>query len=80
MVKLDKPEQFLNAEEPIDVTLLGITSSPVKPVQVENAEGPIVVTPLPMVKLDKPEQFLNAEEPIVVTQSPMVTDFNEVLL
>ena len=45
-----KPEQLINALEPIEVTELGITSDPVKPEQPLNAEKPILVRPVAAVK------------------------------
>ena len=46
----------------------------VKPLQSENAQSPIEVTPVGMVTEVKPLQPLNAEFPIDVTPVGMVTE------
>ena len=38
------PVQFMKAPEPMEVTELGIATSPVSPVQPRNADSPIAVT------------------------------------
>ena len=48
IVKEDKPEHPLKAQSPIAVTLFGILIE-VKPVQSENAEFPMLVTPSPII-------------------------------
>ena len=63
---LVKPLQALNAESPIEVTLLPMVTL-VKPLQPRKAAEPIVVTPLPIVTLVSPLQSSNAELPIEVT-------------
>ena len=47
------------------VTLSGIVML-VRPLQPENAEDPMLVTPLPSVTLVSPPQSENAEDPMLV--------------
>ena len=54
------------------MTELGIVTF-VKPLQLLNAEEPMVVTELGMVTLVNPLQLLNAEEPMVTTDDGIVT-------
>ena len=69
---LVRPLQTENAEEPIDVTLLGIVTL-VSPVQSWNAQSPIDVTLSGIVTLVSPVQYENAQSPIDVTLSGIVT-------
>ena len=69
----------VNAQLPIDITLLGMMMD-VKPVQSRNAEPPICVTLFGMVMEVKLVQPANAMLPICVTLFGMVTDVKPVQL
>ena len=65
------PEQRKNDNLLIEVTLSGMTNSPVNPVQSENAYSPIEVTRLPRLIAVNPVQSSNANSRIEVTLSGM---------
>ena len=69
---------FSNALAPIVVTLLGIEIE-VKDVFPLNADGPIVVKPVPKVAVSKEVLFKNAFSPIEVTELGILMDLREVL-
>ena len=51
IVTLVRPLQLKKAYSPMDVTLSGITSSPVRLLQPEKALSPMVITPCGIVTL-----------------------------
>ncbi len=76
-VMLARLEQLLNADDPIDFTLLG-KSTLVIPVQPLNAESPILVKEFGKLSDVNPVQPLNAELPILVRLLLNPTDVNPV--
>jgi hypothetical protein len=71
-----KEEQFLKAEEPMLVTLLGIVIE-VKDAQPSKAPHPILVTLLGIVTEVKDEQPWKAHSPMLVTLLGIVTEVKE---